>query len=267
MAGCANAGKCPTCITCGTGYTCNTGTGACEAVNPCLANPCGATCPDYGKCPTCLTCGTGYSCNPTTGTCAADENCTTSPCMAGCPNATTCNCLGCASVPNSTCNSATGLCECNAGYHPNGSVCEQDVVEPIILIGAFTAPTTVAPNSEFTVTQVVSNSGNAPGDVTMTFTAGGETQVVTAVVPAGGSVTLTATFVAPASEGDTLVVSGSLNAIPTGSKTVTVSTSSGIGTILAVVGIALIGGFILMSGKSTSTPSTPVSDSGGLPPL
>jgi hypothetical protein len=151
---------------------------------------------------------------------------------------------------------------------PSPNTCVDNVCTPfippeaILVAGAFVAPDTVVVNEQFVVSQVVINEGTVDGTATVTFTVGGETKIVQATIPAGGSaVTLSATFTAII-EG-ALNVTGSLDGVITGSEIISVilSDSSSLG-IFAIVGIALIGGFILMSGKSKPTM---ISDSGGLP--
>ena len=204
------------------------------------------------------------------------DTCTSNPCMTGCPDATacgkcgnaacyTCNTTNCPSPSTCVDNVCTAY-TCSTTNCPSPNTCVGNVctppVEANLIPGVFTVPETVAVNEQFVVSQVVSNTGTAAGMATVVFTVGVESKTATATVPAGGSVTLTALFTAIV-EGVVDVYTSVNGGTPLETKIITVTTGGGsMGMILGILGIALIGGFMLMSGDST-----PKSDSGGIASL
>jgi hypothetical protein len=70
------------------------------------------------------------------------------------------------------------------------------VLPPNMVAGSFDVqPRTVQVNGTITATQVVNNTGGSSGTTTVTFTAGDLMQIKTATIAAGGTATLSATWV------------------------------------------------------------------------
>jgi hypothetical protein len=168
-----------------------------------------------------------------------------------------------------TASSAGILTVCGMAPAPciDVTVTEVQTEEPVFTIDAdtFSVPTEVTPGSTITASVVVYNIGNAPGLVTIIFNMqvpGGQTLTAygTASIAVGGSATVSATFTAPAEETTLTLTSGFEGSAPVGSGQVAVTeqaTPVSFG-ILAVLGLGLIGGFIVFGNKDTLK-----SDSGG----